>query len=61
MAGEVESSSAREAAAEKVLKKTAKMRSRNVSAIVDMTLFCGDLQAGSHRYQGLPWGLSLGG
>jgi hypothetical protein len=40
MAVEVESSSAREATAEKVLKKkTAKMRSRNVSAFVDMTLF----------------------
>lgn len=52
MAVEVEWSSAREAAVEKALKKKrVKMSSRNVTAIVDITLLWDYLRAGNHRYQ----------
>jgi len=60
MAVEVEWSSAREAAVEKALKKKrVNMSSRNVTAIVDITLLWDYLRAGSHRYQGLPWKIPL--
>jgi hypothetical protein len=61
MAVEVEWSSAREAAVEKALKKTVKMSSRNVIAIVVITLLWDYLPAGSHRYQDLPCKIPLSG